>query len=776
MNNLIRMAGIWSVIGGLVAGCVQSDKAKPAVVEQNGWFDFNKNGVKDPYEDPSRPLDARVADLLGRMNEAEKIAQLAQSYTDEFQTNVVDLAAAGRIGSLCFVHENPKFRNDIQRAAVERTRLGIPLLFGRGVVHGIHFHAPIAPAMAGAFEPALLEQASAIAARIARADGLDLVFAPMCDTARDPRWGRVSETCGEDPYLNALCVAAQVHGFQGRDPAAPDRVGACLKHFVGYSAVTGGRDYNETEVSDWTLRNLHLVPFRAGVRAGALAVMSSFNPIDGIPAVANHRMLTDILRGEWSFGGFVVSDWNTVGESITWGFAKDATDAAARALAAGNDIDMCSGLYEKGLPAALKDGRVPRAVLDEAVRRVLAAKFRLGLFDRPYVDEARLAEVLKDVAAKDAPFLRACVARTCVLLKNDGVLPLATGLKHIAVVGPLAEDVKEPNGSWTSFPAPCSASLAQALKEALPEAEVVARTGCALDKGPDTEVRGDGTVVAHAAAGARDDQVLQEEAVAAARAADVVVMALGEPAGMTGENASRHTLGLTGHQQELFDAVAAAGKPVVVVVFSGRPLALPTIWAKAAAVLYAWQPGYEAGHGIADLIVGRASPSARLVMSVPHDVSMVPCYYNCPITGRPDQGFYRELGKGGRGTAFAFGYGLTYTTFAYQPVRIIPAKDGAPAEAETTVTNTGTRPGTEVVQLYVHQKACAEGCRPGRELRGFERVTLAPGEKKVVSFPLTDTVLGYVDRAGKDRCDAGDYQIWIAPDAGSGTAADFTAR
>lgn len=720
------------------------------------------------YKEASAPVEARIDDLLARMTQEEKIGQLVQDFTVLKDADLRAHVASGAIGSLIWFYENPALYNEYQRLAVEKTRLGIPILCCLDVIHGEHLVFPIAPAVSGAFEPELFEKAQSFAAREARANGIALSFAPMCDTARDPRWGRVAETCGEDPYLNALCVAAQVRGFQGKDPSAPDHVSACLKHFVGYSAVTGGRDYNDASFSEWDLRNTHLPSFRAGVAAGALTVMSSFNTIDGIPSVACHHTLTEILRGEWGFTGFVVSDWAAVAELLKWGIAADDASASALALNGGTDIDMCTTSYRKGLPVALKDGRVSAAVLDEAVRRVLRVKFRLGLFERPYVDESLAARVRKDSDGPARALAREAVQKSVVLLKNEkGVLPLAKNLKKVALIGPFGADTNELNGCWAMHGQPVMVTLADAMRAVLPPGTAFEFVkGCAVREFSEAKSLNDGTISLGSGPAVTAAEI--DRAVAAAKSADVVVMALGEPAGWTGENASRHTLGLTGRQQELFDAVAKAGKPVVAVIFSGRPLALPEIWDKAAAVLYAWQPGTEGAHGIADLLVGDATPSARLSMSVPRDVSQVPCFYNHPTTGRPGSGQYRELSESEYEARFPFGYGLTYTTFSYSPVTV----DGATASA--TVTNTGKRDGTEVVQLYIRQVACAAGWRPIRELRGFEKVTLKPGASKVVSFTLTDEVLGYTDRSGALRCDPGAYHIFIAPDSVSGKPAAYT--
>jgi len=506
------------------------------------------------------------------------------------------------------------------------------------------------------------------------------------------------------------------------------------------------------------------------VKAGALTLMSSFNAIGGIPAVANHHTLTEVLRDEWKFGGYVVSDWESVKEMIKWGYAKDKADAARLALNAGNDMDMKAEAYAPNLAAEIKAGRVTQATVDEAVRRVLRVKFQVGLFEHPYVDE--LGYKAAQMKPEDLALARECVAKSTVLLKNTGVLPLSKATRKVALIGPVGDDHREILGCWTGRCSWSTPTLASALKAALPnDVTLTVVKGCSLNTVPTTKTLQDGRVVPDESAPPTDADLKIADAVLAAKEADVVIMAVGEPRGWTGENASRAFLTLTGNQQALFDAVAATGKPVVTIVFSGRPLALPEVWDKSAAVLYAWQPGSEAGNGLADLLLGKVAPSARLSMSVPRDVAQVPIFYNHYNTGRPRSGQYRDMAS--MDAKFWFGYGLTYTTFDYSPVRLTPAAKGKPAEAVVTITNIGKREGDEVPQMYIRQLVCHEGARPKQELRGFKHVKLQPGEKADVSFPLTGEVLGYIDRQGKPRADAGDYEIWIAPSSQTGTSVKF---
>jgi len=720
-------------------------------------------------------VEKRIEDLLGRMTLEEKAGQLNQQAPGretERHPNLFPDIRADRIGSFLWGNFSPGARNQLQRVAVQESRLGIPIMFGVDIIHGACTVFPSAIGLACSFEPSLFERAQTIAAREARAKGIDWSFAPMCDVARDPRWGRVVETCGEDPYLSALCNAAQVRGFQGDDIAAKDKVATCLKHYVGYSAVTGGRDKNGSDLDEWSLQNTHLPPFRAGIAAGAMTIMSAFNEIDGIPAVASHHALNAILRDQLKFTGFVVSDCNAVYQMIAWGCARDLADAARLALPAGNDMDMISKAYVKHLPSLVTEGKVSVEDLDEAVRRVLRVKFMLGLFEQPYTDEeaCEAAQLRPDAIA----IARECVAKSVVLLKNEGgILPLAEGIRKIAVIGPLADDSMEMLGTWNGY-GDWGVSLVAGLKAKFANASMTVLQGCDISITPRIMTLQDGSVVPDDSAPPATGDLKIAEAIAAAKEADLVIMAVGEPRGWTGEGGTRMSLSLAGNQQALFDAVATAGTPIVSIVFSGRPLVLPEVWKESAAVLYAWQPGCQAGPGLADLLSGDVSPSARLSMSVPCDIGQVPIYYNHYRTGLQN---YEALGfrdSGIKHAKFLFGFGLTYTTFEYGNANIVPAADGKVAEAVATVTNVGTRAGEELAQLYIGQCYCHEGVRPLQELRGFKRVALKPGEKATVRFPLTDEVLGYFDRKGQFKVDAGVFQVWIAPHAHTGTPATYS--
>ena len=724
-----------------------------------------------PYLDPSRPVEERVSDLLGRMTLDEKAGQLTMGpmHTPAQVEEQVEASRHGTIGSL-ILDSGPDvsgaLANRLQRAAVEDSRLRIPLAFGYDAIHGYRTIFPIPLALGCTWDPALIEAAQAVSARESRAAGVNWVFTPMSDIALDARWGRVAESFGEDPYLVGEFVAASVRGLQGTDPSSPERVAATLKHFVGYGSSVGGRDYNHTEIPPYQMRNLHLPPFAAGVRAGALSVMSAFHVNDGIPAVANRALLTGVLREEWSYRGAVVSDYDSVNESIMWGYAAEGVEAALRAITAGNDIDMVSGLYRKNLPKLVLMGRIPLVVVDEAVRRTLRLKFLLGLFERPYAPEKVPADTFLRPA--DLALARQSVARSAVMLRNDGVLPLApTSCTRIALLGPLGDDAGEMLGTWPGFGNPSDViTLAAALRAALPAGSTLeVAAGCELQEtGPRTITRNDGTIVvddsAHIAAKANI-----ASAVAAAQAAEVSILAVGEPRGWSGENASRSSIGLSGRQEELVQAVAALGKPLVLVVFSGRPLVLPELNRTGVAILQAWHPGLQAGSGLADVLLGAYAPCGRLTVSWPRSVGQIPIYYNRFRTGRPTMGGYRDLPATPR---HPFGFGLTYTNFAYGAAELLPAHTGEHARIAATVSNTGTRTGEEVVQLYVRDVACSDGIRPVQELRGWQRIILASGESRRVEFSVDDSVLSHVDREGRARTEPGVFHLWIAPHAETG--------
>jgi beta-glucosidase len=753
--------------------------SSPSALTRQGWIDLNKNGRKDVYEDPSQPVARRVNDLLKRMALDEKIGQLWQvNYDNSPDKTFADKLKRGDIGSFLDgsgLIDSPVMRNKLQRIAVEQSRLGIPIILGHDVIHGFRTVFPIPLAQACAWEPGLFERTQTIAAREAAAAGIDWTFAPMVDLARDPRWGRIAEGFGEDPWLGALDAAASVRGFQGTNCADTNRVVACLKHYVGYGAAEGGRDYNTTEISEFTLRNFYLPQFKAGVKAGALTVMSAFNELSGMPASANRHTLTDILRGEWHFPGYVVSDWDAVGELIDHGIAADRAEAARLALNAGVDMEMVSTTYPDTLAQQVKAGKMRISVVDQAVRRVLTVKFEKGLFDHPYVDETRCqtAYLQPDAIA----LARAAAAKSCVLLKNDdGALPLAKQVRKLALIGPLAQDAEDMVGSWASrFRASDVVSLADGIRAKLPpDVKLTVARGCSIiEPGAPYLLRhsDDPAKITGHPTGVNEIA----EAAALAKDADVVILALGEPRNWSGEDGSRSTLGLPGRQQELFDAVAATGKPVIVVLFNGRPLAIPEIQKKAAAILEAWFPGVQGGNGVADVLYGDVDPSGRLTTTFPNSVGQVPIYYNHANTGRPGVGEYKgNYIDGPTAPLFPFGFGLAYTTFEFGKVRVEASKVkmGGTVTARVQIKNAGSRNGTTVAELYIRDVACSVGPRPVRELKGFQKILLQPGESRDVEFKLSAHDLGCFDTKGNWLVEPGKYQLWIAQDSASGEPAE----
>ena len=742
----------------LTAGALADEIAAPVVagggefalhkaeIYHNGWVDLNKNGQKDVYEDPSQPVETRIDDLLKRMSREEKIGQLMQrKMNDDSDKKDAALLAAGGMGSYLGAAPDAGLRNRLQRLAVEDSKLGIPMIFGFDTIHGFHTVFPIPLGMAASWDLELVGRLNTMAAAESAAAGIDWTFAPMVDIARDPRWGRIAEGAGEDPWLGCRIAEAAVKGFQGENYGKADRVAACLKHYVGYGAAEGGRDYNTTEIGLPTLRNFYLPPFKAGVKAGAATLMSAFNAIDGVPASGNAFTLDQVLRREWGFDGFVVSDWNAVAELIKHGYAADSAEATQIALPAGVEMEMVSECYRETLPMLLDKEVVAQKVVDEAVRRILRIKIRKGLFERPYTSPVKLDQDAHNKLAREA------AAKCSVLLKNENeTLPLKGEGKTVALIGPLGDNQSELLGCWPGLGNPADVvTIKQGLGEALAGAKLVVAKGC--------EIKG-------------DDTSGIEAAVAAAKQADVVVLAVGEWATMSGENNHRLDLCLPGVQQALFDAVAATGKPVVTLLFAGRPLAVPTVLEKSAAVVMAWHPGVQGGPGLADVLTGKVAPTGRITASFPRSVGQVPVHYNHLPTGRP----FEDYRDGTRKELLPFGYGLTYTTFNYTATRVSSASVKDEVTVSATVENTGKRAGTEVAQLYLHDVACSLGARPVRELKGFERVTLQPGEKKDVTFTLKRQDLGCYSAAGEWVTQPGKFEAVIAPNAGSGKMAGFT--
>jgi len=689
-------------------------------------------GMRDVVE------EALVDSLLARMTLAEKLGQLTQ-YAGNWDATgpKVEPATeaqirAGEVGSFLSVFGAATTRR-LQRVAVEESRLGIPLLFAQDVIHGFRTVFPVPLAEAASFDPEAVEGASRIAAAEAAAFGIHWTFAPMVDVARDPRWGRVVEGAGEDPFLGSAMAAARVRGFQGRDLRSIDAVAATAKHFAAYGAAEGGRDYNVADVAPRTLREVYLPPFRAAVCAGAETFMAGFNEVGGVPMHASRGVMTDLLRGEWGFGGVVVSDWAGVQELIPHGVAADRAEAARLGLHAGVDVDMVSEVYRKDLPGEIEAGRVPMAEVDQAVRRVLRLKHRLGLFADPHARNDTTRERTVPLTPASRRAARDLAAKSIVLLKNDGgVLPLSRDrIRTLAVIGPLAADRRSPLGSWPGAGrAEDVVTVLEGIRRAAPNANVVHVPGVR------EAVPGKLESIDTSRAGF-------PAAVRAARNADAIVLVVGENDWMSGEASSRASLDLPGAQRALVEAVrAAAGrKPLVVVLMNGRPLALQWMHDAVPAIVESWFLGVEMGPAVADVLFGDVNPSGKLPITFPRAVGQVPTYYARRNTGRPPQveaeytSKYEDIHWS---PLYPFGHGLSYTSFRHAPPRLTAARmsPGDTLRVEVEVTNTGTRAGTEVVQMYVQDRV-ASVTRPLMELRGFRRLPLAPGETRTVSFALT---------------------------------------
>ena len=731
----------------------------------HGWIDFNKNGVKDVYEDPAAPLDARIEDLLRQMTLEEKLGQLAQ-YAGAWSNNGPRVPEGGeediregRAGSFLNVF-GAQITRDMQRLAVEGSRLGVPLLFAHDVIHGFRTTFPVPLAEAASWNPAAVEHAARVAAIEATAHGLHWTFAPMVDIARDPRWGRIVEGAGEDPYLGAKMAAARVRGFQGEKLGAPDSMLACAKHFVAYGAPEGGRDYNTVDVSERTLREIYFPPFQAAIDAGVGTFMAAFNEIGGVPCHASPWLLDEVLRGEWKFPGLVVSDWSALDELRDHGVAADPVEAGILALRAGVDIDMVSDYYERDLPDAVRTGRLDLAPIEKAVRRVLRAKFLLGLFDDPYRYSDPAREQAHTLTAENRAAARTMAQQSIVLLKNDAkTLPLAKSVRTLAVIGPLADDRAATLGPWAAAGrAEDAVSVLAGIRAAVaPSTTVLHARGCAVN---DRDTGG------------------FAEAERAARAADAVVLVLGEDAGMSGEAHSRTSLDLPGVQDDLARAVraAAGSKPVAVVLMNGRPLSITDLDATMPAILETWFLGLETGHAVADVLFGDVNPSGKLPVTFPRHVGQVPIHYNHKRTGRPPEEndpFTSKYIDVPWTPLYVFGHGLSYTTFAYDDLALSAAKLGTSENVtvRVAVKNTGERAGTEVVQLYLRDEV-GSTTRPVRELRGFERVELAPGESRVVSFTLTPDDLACLDTKMQRTVEPG----WFTVFAGGSSAATLAVR
>jgi beta-glucosidase len=720
----------------------------------------------------------RVEALLARMSLEEKVGQLAQIGGADWNQGPKpeDVIRKGGAGSVLWLNDTKRF-NELQKIAVEESPSGIPLLFALDVIHGYRTIFPVPLAMAASWDPAVAEQAQTIAAKEARAAGLHWTFGPMLDIARDARWGRIVEGAGEDPCLGAAMAAAQVRGFQGGDLSDPERVVACAKHFAGYGAADGGRDYDPVFLSEAQLRNVYFPPFRAAVKAGAGTFMSAYMDLNNVPASGNRWLLHDVLRGEWGFAGFVVSDAFAVANLVIQGHARDRRDAALRSLQAGLNMDMASNSYLESLVDLVNDGSLSLDQIDEMVRPILAIKVRMGLFEHPYVDETLLEKVVALPEHRQASRLAA--QRSMVLLRNEGgLLPLAKNQKNVAVIGPLADSMEATEGSWMVFGHnPAAVTVLQGIRARLPGAKVTYAPGPEIRRDfpsffDDFNPAAKKPIQTPEAAGAAF-----QTAVETARGADLVIMVLGENADMAGEFASRGSLDLPGRQEELLKAVSALGKPLVLVLLNGRPLSINWAAEHVPAILEAWEPGTEGGQAVADILFGAANPGGKLPVCFPRSGSHAPLYYARTLTHLPESSpMYRSRYWDSPTTPlYPFGFGLSYTTFSIANLKISDArvKVGQSVAVTADVTNTGAVAGDEVVQLYLHQKWGSDS-RPARELKGFERLTLQPGETKTVTFHLGPDELGYWStNAGEWIQEAAAFDIWVGADSLATLHADF---
>jgi beta-glucosidase len=711
--------------------------------------------------------DKKIETLLAKMTLEEKCGQLnfvvgsiLTGPSLQEAKSSADMDGQIRAGQVTGVFNTNGAKNirHLQEVAVKESRLGIPLLIGADVIHGYKTVMPIPLGEAASWDMAAIEKSAVVAAAECAATGINLTFAPMVDISRDARWGRVSEGNGEDPYLGSLIAAAKVRGYQGKNLAAANTIAACIKHFAAYGAPEGGRDYNTVDMSERRLRETYLPPYKAALEAGAASFMNSFNELEGVPATANQHLVNGILRKEWGFKGLVMSDWASIEELIPHGVAADRNEAGVAAIKAGCDMDMMSYIYLKELPTLVKTGKVDIKLVDQAVRRTLALKYDLGLFDNPYQYGDAATEANTVLSKQNKEIALDIAKKSIVLLQNSSkTLPLSKNTKTIALIGPLAEDKAEQNGSWAFFgEAKDVVSVADGIRE-----KVGNNTKVLTARGTDFYTM---------------DKSGFAEAIDIAKKADVVVLAVGESAVMNGEGASRSDIRLPAAQEDLVKAVMATGKPCVVLAFHGRPLDLSFLEKTTPSVLACWTLGTETGHAVADVLFGDYNPSGRLPMSFPRTVGQVPIYYNYKHTGRLYGGKYDEPASDRvyqskyrdvqNSPLFPFGYGLSYTTFTYSPVSIDKTEitGNESITASVTLTNTGKRDGVETVQLYIRDLV-GSVTRPVRELKGFQQIALKAGESRTVSFKVAPSDLAFYRQDMSWGTEAGKFQIYIGANA-----------
>lgn len=715
---------------------------------------MDKRKLSNPFLTDAE-TEAAIDALLSEMTLQEKIGQLTQLGTFDEESDM-ELIEAGMVGSLLGVRGANNV-NAIQHAAVEQSRLGIPLLFADDVIHGYRSTFPIPLAEASSWNPELLEETAAIAAREASSDGINWILAPMVDIARDARWGRIAEGAGEDPYLGSVVAAARVRGIQRNDWTGRPHIMACPKHFAAYGLAEGGRDYNTVDISETRMRETYFPPFQAALDAGAGTIMAAFNEINGVPASANRWLLKDVLQDEWGFQGFVVSDWESVDEVVQHGYAADREQAGAEAVNAGLHMDMHSLIYHEHLANLLDKGKVTLDVIDDAVRRILRVKYRLGLFTNPYQDNTLASTYMLNPAHLETA--REMARQSIVLLKNEGsLLPIAPSIRKLAVMGPLAEDVEAQLGCWRGQGRPEDVVTILAGIRSLAEAQ--------------------GTEVAYAAgsgireaANENDAQAELARAVRLARESELAIVVLGESADMNGENNSRVSLDIPAVQMELLRAVHATGVPIVLVLANGRPLTIEWADANIPAIVNAWHLGVQAGPALAEVLFGAANPSGKLPVTFPRDVGQVPIYYNAKKTGRPQMKRYADAEVT---PLYPFGHGLSYTSFSYAELQLerAVAKLDESVTVSARITNTGDRDGVEIVQLYICDEA-ASVTRPVKELKGFCRIALKAGESRTVTFTLGTKELGFINSKHQFVVEPGTFKVWIGPSSAEGLEGSF---
>lgn len=769
-----------SVLFGLYSTCLAQDDVEKRIenliskmtleekigqMNQVSFFAVDDKAIAQYSEDDMNTFLERMGIAGGQgqkkpseMTKAEKVALIRQAAAQMLDNSIIQPVKAGGIGSLLNVTD-PEMVNKLQKEAMENSRLGIPLIIGRDVIHGFKTIFPIPLGQAASFSPQIVEEGARVAAVEARSTGVTWTFAPMLDISRDARWGRIAESLGEDPYLAGVLGAAMVKGFQGNGNLNdPNSVAACVKHFVGYGAAEGGRDYNSTNIPPILLHNVYLSPFQQAIKAGAATLMTSFNDNDGIPASGNSYILKKILRDEWKFDGFVVSDWASMTEMIAHGFAKDGKQVAEISANAGLDMEMVSGSYVQYLPQLVKEGKVSVETIDNAVRNILRIKFRMGLFENPYVDTKKESVLYADAHLKAA---RQAAIESAILLKNDNnTLPLSRG-KKVAIIGPMADAPHDQMGTWV-FDGDKNYTVTPlaALKGEYKDVNYVYEQGLAYSRDKST--------------------ANFEKAKQAAASADVAVVFLGEEAILSGEAHSLSNINLIGLQSDLLKAVKSAGKPVVLIIMAGRPLTIERDLPYADAVLFSFHPGTMGGPAILDLLFGKANPSGKLPATFVREVGQIPMYYNHNNTGRPapekvmtlddialeagqtslgNTSFYLDSGKD---PLFPFGYGLSYTTFEYSNITLsastVPMNGTLTVKA--TLKNTGSVDGTEVAQLYV-EDIVGSVVRPVKELKGFQRVALKAGEAKTIEFKLTTDDLAFYGRNLVKKAEKGDFNVWV---------------